>query len=332
MHGVKRINLTEELRAEKQKKEAAQVERFRALSSTIEKLKAGKNTHKELLPSLSEQLSMNPDLTTSYNLRRSIIQKSNYTDDEWNQELNFTLKLLTSFPKSYPLWQHRSWILKQIGKDEYYQRELDLTNKLLSMDKRNFHGWSYRREILDILNERLPSASIEDLYYKEWEYLTMMINSDISNYSAWHQRRILLVYYIEGKGLTKIPEGDLKKLIETESEYIYQAIFTDAEDQSVWNYMKWFVSDERVLSILGKEELNTTVDKYLEAMREINEDEMEFSNKLNKWCTLMMIFLTDYYNREFSKVEKINLLESLKKSDPLRTNRYQEMIDAIETK
>ena len=91
--------------------------------------------------------------------------------------------------------------------------------------------------------------------------------------------------------------------------------------------MKWFVSDERVLSILGKEELNTTVDKYLEAMREINEDEMEFSNKPNKWCTLMMIFLTDYYNKEITKAEKIDLLESLKKSDPLRINRYQEMID-----
>lgn len=327
MHGVKRINLTDELRAEKEKKEAVKVDRFKALSSTIEKLKAKKDTHKELLASLSEQLSMNPDLTTSYNLRRSIIKENGFTEDEWNQELNFTLKLLTSNPKSYPLWQHRSWILKQIDKNEYYQKELNLTYKLLSMDKRNFHGWSYRREILDILHERLPPTSVEDLYFKEWEYLTMMINSDISNYSAWHQRRILLVYYIEGKELTKIPEGDLKKLITSESEYIYHAIFTDAEDQSVWNYMKWFVSDERVLSILGKEELNTTVDKYLEAMREINEDEMEFSNKLNKWCTLMMIFLTDYYNKEITKAEKIDLLESLKKSDPLRINRYQEMID-----
>lgn len=329
MHGVKRINLTEELKAEKEKKEAIKVDRFKTLSSTIEKLKSEKNTHKELLTSLSEQLAMNPDLTTSYNIRRSIIKEKGYSDDEWNQELNFTLKLLTSNPKSYPLWQHRSWILKQIDKDENYQKELNLTYKLLSMDKRNFHGWSYRREILDILSERLPSTSVEDLYLKEWEYLTMMINSDISNYSAWHQRRILLIYYIEGKHLTKIPEGGLKKLVTTESEYIYQAIFTDAEDQSVWNYMKWFVSDEKVLSILGNEELNATVDKYLEAMREINEDEMDFSNKLNKWCTLMMIFLTDYYNKEITKAEKIDLLESLKKSDPLRTNRYQEMIDEI---
>ena len=41
----------------------------------------------------------------------------------------------------------------------------------------------------------------------------------------------------------------------------------------------------------------------------------------------MMIFLTDYYNKEITKAEKIDLLESLKKSDPLRINRYQEMID-----
>ncbi|KAL6935218.1 related to Geranylgeranyl transferase type-2 subunit alpha [Hanseniaspora guilliermondii] len=330
MHGVKRINLTEELRAEKEKKEAIQVDRFRNLSSTIEKLKTGKDTNQDLLKSLSEQLTMNPDLTTSYNLRRSIIKDKGYIEDEWNQELNFTLQLLTSNPKSYPLWQHRSWILKQIDKDEYYQKELNLTYKLLSMDKRNFHGWSYRREILDILNERLSLTSIEDLYFKEWEYLTMMINSDISNYSAWHQRRTLLVYYIESTQLTKIPEGTLKKLITKECDYIYQAIFTDAEDQSVWNYMKWFVSDERVLSILGNEELNTAVDKYLEAMREINEDELEFSNKLNKWCTLMMLFLTENYSKEITKVEKIDLLESLKKSDPLRINRYQEMIDKIE--
>lgn len=329
MHGVKRVNLTEELRLEKEKKEAIKVEQFKNLSSTIETLKHSNDKQQELLDTLAAQLSMNPDLTTSYNLRRDVIKQRNYKEAEWGKELNFTLRLLTSNPKSYPLWQHRSWILNEINKDEYYQKELDLTYKLLSMDKRNFLGWSYRREILDILYKRLTTDEIDDLYLKEWDYLTMMINSDISNYSAWHQRRILLIHYMNKENEDKIPENSINSLITKEGEYIYHAIFTDAEDQSVWNYMKWFVTDQNILSVLGNEELNNIVDKFLEAMKEINEDELEFSNKLNKWCSLMIIFLAEYYKKDIPVAEKIELLESLKKTDPLRANRYQEMIEQI---
>lgn len=329
MHGVKRVTLTEELRLEKEKKEAIKVEQFKKLTSTIQTLKGKDDKTQELLDKLAAQLSMNPDLTTSYNLRREVIKKRNYTEADWDKELNFTLKLLTSNPKSYPLWQHRSWILNEINQDEYYQKELNLTYKLLSMDKRNFHGWSYRREILDILHTRLSAEELDDLYLKEWEYLTMMINSDISNYSAWHQRRILILHYMNKSDGNKIPEGDVHSLIKKEGDYIYNAIFTDAEDQSVWNYMKWFVTDNDIAKLLKEHELSELVDKFLEAMQEINEDEVEFNGKPNKWCTLMIIFLEDRYKREFCLNDRKKLFDSLKTIDPLRATRYQEMSDQI---
>ncbi|XBW35990.1 hypothetical protein QEN19_001564 [Hanseniaspora menglaensis] len=334
MHGVKRVILTEELRLEKKKRDREKVEIFKTLATRVENIKEKdenvKNL-KELLLTLNEQLVMNPDLTTSYNLRRSTILKLKFSNEDWDKELNFTTILLTKSPKSYPIWQHRCWILSQLNSVIYYEKELKLTFKLLAMDKRNFHGWSYRRDILDILYAKLDSKNMDALYSKEWEFLTEMINSDISNYSAWHQRRTLLLYYIGSKE-NKTPKQNhisIKQLLEEEADYLYQAIFTDAEDQSVWNYLKWFITDSKISSIFTNEENKEILDKYISAMNEINEDEFEFNGKWNKYCSLLLIYIKDNLRKERVDIVKSVLLESLVKSDPLRKNRYLELLDKI---
>ena len=331
MHGVKRVDLTEELRLEKEKKDKIKLEKFKFLSTTIDTLSSKDKDEeelKELLKNLDAQLMINSDLTTSYNLRRDTILKLNFKVEDWEKELNYTTMLLTKSPKSYPLWQHRCWILTQLDSKSYYEKELKLTFKLLSLDKRNFHGWSYRRDILDVLYLKLDSNEVQDLYAREWKFLTEMINSDISNYSAWHQRRTLLLHYIDSEnGETPSTEfTSIKELLENEVEYIYQAIFTDAEDQSVWNYMKWFITDSKVRFIFTDKESEQILEKYIEAMHEINEDEFEFDGKWNKWCSLLLIYIKDNISTDRDDIDKKALLESLTESDPLRKNRYKEML------
>lgn len=331
MHGVKRVTLTKELQLEKEKKEKVKLDRFLLLSTKINGLE-GKDKRdeelKQLLGYLNAQLLINPDLTTSYNLRRETILKLGFNSENWEEELNYTMMLLTKAPKSYALWQYRCWILSQLDSTIYYKKELNLTLKLLSLDKRNFHGWSYRRDILDILSRKLAEPDIDELYSKEWVFLTEMINSDISNYSAWHQRRTLLLYYLDSQKF-KTPKPDyasMKDLLVEEVEYLYQAIFTDAEDQSVWNYLKWFITEGKVRSRFTAEENEQILEKYIQAMLEINEDEFEFNGKWNKWCSLLLIYTKDYLRDNRTDIDKELLLESLIKSDPLRKNRYLEML------
>lgn len=331
MHGVKRVTLTKELQLEKERKEKAKLDRFLLLSTKIDALN-GKDKKdqelKQLLSYLDAQLIINPDLTTSYNLRRDSILQLEFSSENWDEELNYTMMLLTKAPKSYGLWQHRCWILSQLDSSIYYEKELKLTLKLLSLDKRNFHGWAYRRDILDILSSRLGASEIDELYSKEWEFLTEMINSDISNYSAWHQRRTLLLYYLDSQTF-KAPKSDytsMKDLLVDEVEYLYQAIFTDAEDQSVWNYLKWFITESKVRFCFTGEENEQILEKYIQAMLEINEDESEFNGKWNKWCSLLLIYIKDHLCVDRDDIDKNLLLESLIKSDPLRKNRYLEML------
>jgi hypothetical protein len=55
--------------------------------------------------------------------------------------------------------------------------------RLLQADERNFHGWGYRRFVVGLMG-RSPEA--EEAYTKD------RIDTNFSNYSAWHARTSLL--------------------------------------------------------------------------------------------------------------------------------------------
>ena len=65
---------------------------------------------------------------------------------------------------------------------------------MLSLDSRNFHGWGYRRAIVRVLeNGQLePEEKPETMTEAEFKYTTKMIESNLSNFSAWHHRSKLI--------------------------------------------------------------------------------------------------------------------------------------------
>lgn len=65
---------------------------------------------------------------------------------------------------------------------------------MLSLDSRNFHGWGYRRSIVKALesNELGFQTKRETMTEPEFQYTTKMIESNLSNFSAWHHRSKLL--------------------------------------------------------------------------------------------------------------------------------------------
>lgn len=71
-----------------------------------------------------------------------------------------------------------------------WQEELVLVAMMLVKDSRNFHGWRYRRIIVAQLES--PALDGTSMVESEFEYTTKMIKSNLSNFSAWHNRSKLI--------------------------------------------------------------------------------------------------------------------------------------------
>ena len=106
---------------------------------------------------------------------------------------------------------------------------------MLALDSRNFHGWSYRREVVGEL-ERLSGKSMCE---KEFEYTTKMIQTNLSNFSAWHNRSQLIPRLLEER---EADSEQRRTFFNAEFELITRALYTDPYDQSLWFYHQYLMS------------------------------------------------------------------------------------------
>ena len=77
---------------------------------------------------------------------------------------------------------------------------------MLSLDSRNFHGWGYRRTVVNALEspELQSDGSASTLTEQEFDYTTKMINTNLSNFSAWHTRSKLIPKVLTEKQADKV--------------------------------------------------------------------------------------------------------------------------------
>jgi len=156
----------------------------------------------------TELLRLNPEFYSIWNYRREIFLKGlfpNSIPGEANRllqdDLTFTLGALKEHPKVYWIWTHRRWCLERIPEDDStdegsdplrwqrqtWSHELLVVEKILDRDARNFHAWNYRRYILKSMPSLGPS-SLTRTPTTELAYTRKKIESNFSNFSAWHQR------------------------------------------------------------------------------------------------------------------------------------------------
>ncbi|EST08439.1 Protein prenyltransferase, alpha subunit [Kalmanozyma brasiliensis GHG001] len=184
-------------------------------------------------------------------------------------DLLLTEHALRAHPKVYWIWNHRMWCLSHHPSASVWERELSLVAKMLDLDPRNFHGWNCRRAIiqhlaLSVLSSDPSTASFAarqpvfptllsdpllqshpavkegllGLAERELAYTLRKIESNFSNFSAWHQRSKLLPHMWTARQLsTEQVDGEVDK----ELELVKQAMYTDPGDQSVWFYHRWLV-------------------------------------------------------------------------------------------
>lgn len=296
---------------------------------------------------VTELLDWNQELYTVWNYRKNLIINflfKDLKDDDYSKkheifenELKFILSKLKKSPKSYWIWNHRIWCLK-LDKLSNWNFELALIDTFLKVDSRNYHVWSYRRFIVDYMKKDNSNNNLID--YEEFKFTTKMINRDISNYSAWHNRSQLIVKLFINSPIIIIKENDEENdsylkifnnkdklsFLKKELNLVKTAIYTDPEDSSVWFYIKWLIS-EFFINDLKDNEILDTINQMIKDIEELNEVEFDDNGFDNKWCLISIVYLMKqiYKLQKTIDTEKFsNLLNKLEKLDPMRIERYRE--------
>lgn len=142
-------------------------------------------------------------------------------------DLQFLFPLLLKFPKCYWIWHHRLWLL-QSATDllpapvarQLWEEELGLVGKMLSRDSRNYHGWGYRRTVIASLEspELNPGTDGKSMAKSEFDYTTKMIGTNLSNFSAWHNRTNLIIRYLKEQNAT---DEERKKILDEGTNILF---------------------------------------------------------------------------------------------------------------
>ncbi|XP_015905154.1 geranylgeranyl transferase type-2 subunit alpha isoform X2 [Parasteatoda tepidariorum] len=243
MHGRVKVRTSEEQAEAKKKEQQEKLKIYSSVTSKIFIKRKNDELDEELLELTRGILEKNPDFYTFWNYRReTLLRMKDQKDDEELKklsllELDLTQHCLKVNPKSYSTWNHRFWVM-EFNPDADWKRELKLCNFFLSQDERNFHCWDYRR----LVAKKCLISPEEEL-----EYTSKLIESNFSNYSAWHYRSKLLPIIHLDTVTGSIKENVLLK----EFELIQNAAFTDPDDQSVWFYHRWLLGKNSILQILN---------------------------------------------------------------------------------
>lgn len=305
---------------------------------------------------VTELLEWNPELYTAWNYRKELIThylfgkiEEGGVDDEdaakhriLSEELQFVLAKLKRSPKSYWIWNHRMWCLK-LDKLSDWKMELKLIETFMMADSRNYHVWSYRRFIISCLKGDPNVKESNDLIdFSEFEFTTKMINKDISNYSAWHNRTNLIqnlfqkapqltAAEVNNKSLFEylqiFNERNITGFLQKELSLVKTAVYTDPDDSSVWFYLKWLISDFFIKKVADNSALSSIIVSLMNDVKELNEVEEDDNGVENKWCLISIAYL----QQQLAKVdatlvnleEFVECLRKLQRLDPMRIERYK---------
>ncbi|KAI5251655.1 protein prenylyltransferase [Aureobasidium subglaciale] len=266
------------------------------------------------------------------------------------EDLAFLLPLLKQFPKCYWVWNHRAWLLQQASQylpvtsaKRLWLEEMALVSKMLSYDSRNFHGWSYRREVVASIEqlsiqeleeesqETTDKKSEESMTESEFAYTTKMIKTNLSNFSAWHNRLRLM------PSLLKERDADAaarKKFLDDEFELSITALYTDPYDQSLWfyhNYLMTNLSPKTPLDLrIAPDLTNQDRIEYFDTQFDLLKDMLEDTTDC-KWIYLALVTYTPEYleidagNEKITTLELTAWLDQLDQLDPLRKGRWLDL-------
>ncbi|EJT98480.1 rab-protein geranylgeranyltransferase [Dacryopinax primogenitus] len=327
-HGVKRARESADVVAARREKERSKLNAYLELTDDVLARKRASAFTQESFDLTTKLLGLNPELYSIWNYRRLILLNGLFPNLSpegiftlLQSELNFTTGALKVHPKVYWIWNHRRWCLANVPpgpdgapvekswKRQMWTRELFIDERMLEADARNFHAWNYRR---NILASDPGLRTLQD----ELTYTKKKIEASFSNFSAWHQRsKVYTALWEEGSSAE-----DVRKVKDTEFEFVQQALYTDPGDQSAWLYHRWLIGNGEDLPVLKRE---------IAAIEELLSVEPD-----SKWCLETLVhykrLLTSRSHMDETELAALKketnvMLEKLQGIDPKRRIRYQEL-------
>jgi geranylgeranyl transferase type-2 subunit alpha len=267
---------------EQRARDAVRISELQTLMNKVHEHKAKSDDalDESTLALCTQVLEVCTEYYTVWNLRKRVLlvlfQRASDPQAAFVAEMRFGKHAIARSPKSYWSWAHRKWLLsdalahiKQAPIVVDWSVELGLCAQLLDLDQRNFHCWSYRRFIA----ERNPGSTLD----AELQFTRTKIDQNFSNYSAWHQRSLLLTR-MHSTG------AELTAALAREFELIQQAYYTEPEDQSAWVYHRWLVC--KTLETESNEVICATLRAELRNCNELLDVEPN-----SKWAMLTSVFL-----------------------------------------
>jgi len=222
MHNRLKVRTTEAQKAAADREKEKKLQLYRNTINDVFERRSRNEYDVLALKSSEGLLRSNPDIVTIWNYRKEILLHLKPSEEIINDELYLTEKCLQVNPKSYSAWYHRNWLLDNVDPSPDWNRELQLCTKYLKIDERNFHCWDYRQ---------IVASKCQEPNENELKFTMEMIESNFSNYSAWHYRSKLFSAAGKDEESTKISELSL----------VESAAFTDPSDQSAWIYQRWLI-------------------------------------------------------------------------------------------
>lgn len=277
MHDQRKVK--EELDEKTRRFNEEKISKFRSLyDSAFDRLRSN-DTSRNVLALLDVLLEINPEQYTLFGYRRRILTTSWATDsalktEDLERELELNTKVILKDYKVYSAFVHRKWIISQLGEDrlrEVLQGEAKKCDGLLQMDERNFHAWGYRRWV----TERMHALSIysdgDELVFTEKK-----INKNFSNYSAWHNRALIVE-----KRKVESTSSCWCEFVSKELDLCIKGFYCDPNDQSCWLYAEYLATATRDCSEKAQDDAmlrdcyNMTVARITDACLELMEDAKE---------------------------------------------------------
>ncbi|CDK30033.1 unnamed protein product [Kuraishia capsulata CBS 1993] len=325
----------------KREKDALKIKNFNNLKNAALNRQFNETYDQTTLDLTTKILDISPEFFTIWNLRRDVFVNFVFkgrSDQEIHkvitEELRFVLATMKRFPKCYWVWNHRIWLLKYNPALTDWDFELGLIEMFFAADPRNFHAWQYRRIVLEgkmdlIRNEEeQPAKAIAKLNYREFQYTTKMINKNISNYSAWHNRSKLIEKLSESHPEEAQEFSSKYEILVSEIKLVQTAAFTDPADSSVWTYMRWLYTGGFFTTDIEAESFIRLLEEQVAGVKELAEIEKDENGEENLWCLkTLSLLLKELFLRtkeDYLREEINDLTKRLIELDPMRAERYKD--------
>jgi hypothetical protein len=172
------------------------------------------------------------------------------------------------------------------------------------------HGWNYRIWLVNWAN-----VSVVD----EFDFTTLKIYQNFSNYSAWQRRSNILPKYLE----TLENSHQIESILRNEVEMCRNAAWTEPADQSIWFYQRWLFDQLPKLIPYYKDLLLGLACEQAKSICELIVEEDYGSSVALAMSFIRFVNISVLKDENDKRTEEY--LNRLKEADPLRSNHWESL-------